>query len=63
MLAARASYSLNDYQTASEYAARAQAVLSRLKTDWGETDYNSYLSRPDHQPAMGHLKRILALPE
>ncbi len=59
-LLARASRGLGDPGKAKEYAMQANTLLSGLEQNWGQDDYNSYLSRPDIQFSRMQVNQILA---
>jgi hypothetical protein len=60
VVAARASRSAGDMQKAREYASRAESLLAGLQPQWGDENYNKYLSRPDVQVAKKHLSEIIS---
>jgi serine/threonine protein kinase len=47
LIAAQAARRMDDKSTAADQQARAAAALSRLKEQWGERAFATYLSRPD----------------
>src|SRR5207249_2477389 len=47
LIAAQAARRTEDTATAADQQARAAAVLSRLKEQWGERAFATYVSRPD----------------
>lgn len=59
VIAAQASYALQDKATAAEYAARASQLLTNIESVLGVEEYQSYFSRRDVQSYQAGLKEIL----
>jgi tetratricopeptide (TPR) repeat protein len=58
LIAARASKA--QYSTAREYASRADQILAGLEQQWGTTNYQAYLARPDINLLRLQLEKLLA---
>ena len=60
LIAARASRSGGDNQKGLEYATHAEQVLSALQQQWGDSNYNEYLNRPDVKLSRKQLSELIA---
>jgi serine/threonine protein kinase len=60
LLAGRACQLASDDANARDYASRAEAALSSLKKTWGIEASNGYLTRPDIQESLKHLRQLMA---
>ncbi|HKO59928.1 MAG TPA: tetratricopeptide repeat protein [Pyrinomonadaceae bacterium] len=60
ILAARAARTKGDLQQARDFATKANSILSSLKEEWGNDNYNSYLNRADVQISRKQLNDFLA---
>ena len=60
LIAARASKASGQEDQARDYASRAQQVLSGIQQQWGNDNYNSYLTRPDVQVSRKQLGEIMS---
>lgn len=61
LVAARASELTGNREQASEYAARADGLLSTLEQKWGAEAFNGYIRRPDIQAYRKQLTQLLSL--
>jgi predicted lipid-binding transport protein (Tim44 family) len=60
LIAARASKASGDIDKEREFATKAQEILSSIQQQWGNENYNSYLTRPDVQISRKQLGEIVA---
>lgn len=59
LIAAQASHRQQDTTKVDEYATYASGLLTTLERNWGTSEYNSYLSRPDVQRYRKQLDEVL----
>jgi len=60
LIAARARKNDGDAAQARDFASRAETLLAGLQQKWGDTSYQSYLTRPDIQFYRSQLNELLA---
>ena len=60
LIAARAQKNIGDAAQARDSASKAETVLAGLQQKWGDTNYQSYLARPDIQFHRSQLNELLA---
>jgi tetratricopeptide (TPR) repeat protein len=60
LIAARARKNDGDAAQARDFASRAETLLGGLQQKWGDTNYQSYLTRPDIQFYRSQLNELLA---
>ena len=60
LIAARARKNDGDLAQGRDFAAKAETLLAGLQQKWGDTNYQSYLARPDIQFYRSQLNELLA---
>jgi tetratricopeptide (TPR) repeat protein len=58
LIASQASRRLGDAQNSRDHAERALAILSQLKHDWGDSNYDQYLKRKDIRGDQDQLSKL-----